>query len=223
MSETEPRAPLPPEIADLFEGTRFTHSDCLSHYVFGPPCWPTREAHSSFSVGPPHNGAFTVSCLGPRDTSARCSELSTTISSTLWRYAGSRVVPKTESLSVQCLWKFSFIPGHQGMSGTSFICTQTFLHFSKTPPDSLSATYLFYMPNPSENICQSTQILGKWTFKWRFSFKNNVTKESFYNKTQSCDIWSLQIWQVYKSKGATLHTFSFVFLSLNMTQEQICE
>lgn len=48
------------------------------------------------------------------------------ISSTLWRYAGSRVVPK--SLSVQCLWRFSFIPGHQGMSGTSFICTRTLFY-----------------------------------------------------------------------------------------------
>lgn len=54
----------------------------------------------------------SVSRLGPRDTSARCSELSATVNSTLWRYAGSRFVPKTESLSVKCMWRFSFIPGH---------------------------------------------------------------------------------------------------------------
>lgn len=108
MSETEPRAPLPPETADLLVGTLFIHSDCLSHSVFGLPCWPIWEAHSRFSVSPPHNTAFSV----PSGPTWHQWQMFWTRRHRDMLRSGSRFVPKTENLSVKYMWRFSFIPGH---------------------------------------------------------------------------------------------------------------
>ncbi|KAL0168924.1 hypothetical protein M9458_037146, partial [Cirrhinus mrigala] len=97
MSETEPRAPFLLKLRTCkWELCLFIQIVSLT-LCLGLYADPSEKLIPVPLVGlPPHNAAFTVSRPGPRDTSARCSELSTTVNSTLWRNAGSRFVPKSE-------------------------------------------------------------------------------------------------------------------------------
>ncbi|RXN15619.1 ras GTPase-activating 2 [Labeo rohita] len=189
MSETEPRAPFLLKLS---------------------------TSHSRSSVGvPPHNAAFTVSRPGPRDTSARCSELSTTVNSTLWRNAGSRFVPKTEYQYNVCEGEAKNLGPSSGPNRLRDLCTfctisldQEEVYRTKVYEKSVSPFYSedFYFEIPRPFQCLSFYVYAKSMFQIRGDIPGKVHLEMKLNEliTENGSICQQLVVQIIACQGLPL-------------------
>lgn len=160
MSETEPRAPFLLKLSTCkWELCLFIQivSLTLSLGLYADPSEKLIPVPLSvFLHTMPHSQCPVRAHVTPAPDVLNSPPPSTPLSGEML-VAGLCPKPNISTMSVKvCV--------HSRLSGNVWYFIHLYLnfvsHFWKTPPDSLSATYLFCMPNPSENICQSTQILA---------------------------------------------------------------